>query len=129
MTYDEMMENINGDKYKPVYEEVPPILKVGHVFDREMSAAWNEQQVLDNNKVSQAVRMRNYEANSNASNLFMCDLKGYIKQDCDFSLTDEQINLIAERAYSEGHSSGYCEVVNKVDELTAFIEYFLNLGK
>lgn len=129
MTYDEMFENIENEKYKPVHEEVPPILKVGYVFDREMSVAWNEQQVLDNNKVSQAISMRNREAYGVACNLFKEDLKSYIKQDCVHLLSDKQVDLIYEKAYSEGHSGGYCEVLNETQELIEFIEDFINKGK
>lgn len=129
MTYDEMMENIKNEKYKPVHEEVPPILKVGYVFDREMSVAWNEQQVLDNNKVSQAISMRNWEAYSNASKLFMNDLMQYIKDDCVVPLNDLQADAMAGKAYSEGHSGGYYEVLNEAQELIAFVEDFVKLGK
>lgn len=61
------------------------------------------------------------ELNNNLEQSFKRDVKAYIKESLTLHVNDTQLDIIFNKAWENGHSDGYMEVFNEVEELLEFL--------
>lgn len=59
--------------------------------------------------------------NKELEQIFKKDVKAYIRNSLTLHVNDKQMDIIFSKAWEAGHSSGYMEVFNEVEELLEFI--------
>ena len=119
-------------EYKPKYpnEERPKVLPLGYITDRTKSVIWNEEQVLASKNAERAYRAKRTRCENEAYNRFYDAVSEAIMEDLDVKgPTQAQVGVIFSRAYADGHSSGYYEVITHAQELVEFINDFLEKAK
>lgn len=119
-------DNIVKGDYKGNRVEVPRVLPDGYVTDENQSVAWNREQVVKSREARNAAFQANQVAEAEARKMFTTDLEEYIAEELGPRVNKRQVEILAEKAYSDGHSAGYHGVLAEADELLTFITDFLN---
>jgi hypothetical protein len=128
ITFSEMKEREKRGLYRVGYGDLtkPVELAVGYVTDENKSVKWNKEQV-DNSRAALKKYYRERSDNGKAVlDLFMEDLKNAICS-ADTRIQRDQAQVIADRAYSESHSSGLHYVIETSMDLTQFTTDILDL--
>ena len=115
-------------EYKPKYpnEERPTVLPLGYITDRTKSVIWNEEQVEASKKAEKAYRAKRTRCENEAYDRFRSDLAESIMEDLNVKgPTQAQVSVIISKAYEDGHSYGYHEVITHAEELVELINDFL----
>ena len=130
MDFGTMMDLEREGKYKTKYPEGerPVVLPLGHITDRTQTVIWNEEQVQASKRALIAYHAKRTKAQNKAYAIFRKDLVESIKEDLDINgkvLTNAQLGIIISKAYEDGHSDGYYQVIQEAEDLTSLIRDFL----
>lgn len=104
----------------PYYNESS--FKEGHVFDENQSVKWNREQVAIRNKEILEMKSASRKFNS-----LVCEMiEDVIKTEVfEYeNLTQEAKDFLFYKAYEDGHSGGYYEVKNKLEEYLDLVTDF-----
>lgn len=105
----------NGEFENKVPYPNTSFLKEGDVFDEEKSVRWNKEQVTIYNDGIKNQRKEYKRGETEAHKLFTNSLISAIMNDTGLSL--EKAEIIYEKAYSDGHSGGYEDIISYAVEL------------
>lgn len=110
-------------KYKTKYPEGerPTVLPLGYITDRTQSVIWNEEQVQASKRALSAYHAKRTKAENKAYALFRKDLVECIKEGLSEGgkvPTNAQVSIIISKAYEDGHSYGYYQVIQEAEDLS-----------
>jgi len=111
MNYDELHKKINAGEYSstlfyPPYRKGKEERKRYLEPDTASKKDWNQ----DTHRLVQ---------------MFKADLKNYAETELGKPLTDTQLEVIWNKAWEDGHSSGYNEVLIYADEIIDVVKAFV----
>lgn len=108
------------------YKKNHPMLCKGTILDYDKSVNWNRDEVAQRNLVIQsqlsAYRYRLSEETCKVIGVFL----DYIKDEYQFS--EDLAKLIYGKAYEDGHSAGYYEVLHYINEYSEFAQKCIELS-
>lgn len=125
MDYNDISSNIYEGVYSPK-AKFPKTIKYqdDYIIDENKSVKWNREEVEKLNK-DRTVKLKEYRlAQSKSENRFIKDLELYIINN---GFNEKQANLIAQRAWDEGHSGGLHEVLVEAEDLIEFAVEIVDL--
>ena len=109
MYYDELHNKIMGDEYD---SKLPfPLYKKSRT----------EQEIVDDQVMIKAWR----EDEKRLHRIFKDDLRKYIETDVGKPITDKQFDAIFNKAWDDGHASGYSEVLIYTSDIVDVIATFI----
>ena len=110
----ELNEALRNGYYDTEYVR-PKFLSEGTVIDEEKSVRWNREEVERRNKVMrERVEGNRRERREKERQQNEDIIRAYAN---DSGLTEEQVGKIYSYAYTQYHSSGINEVINRLNEL------------
>lgn len=110
----ELNEALRNGHYDTVYIR-PEFLREGTVIDEEKSVRWNREEVERRNKVMrEKIEENRRERREKGRQQNEDIIRAYAN---DSGLTEEQVGKIYSYAYTQYHSSGINEVINRLNEL------------
>lgn len=121
-------EDVQDMEHKGEFKNKVPcltvtLLKDGYIFDEEQSVKWNREQVEAHN--TDIKRQKDdYSSGEMKAHAFFADcLKAAITHET--GLTLEKAEVIYQKAYADGHSGGYQNVIAYASELCDFVSDIL----
>lgn len=124
MTFDELNVNIANGAYEPHYENPPAALSLTHVEDETKSVIWNREFVRARNAKRALVQAQNRENENEVYRRFTEDLITAAMN--EYGMSRKEASVVASKAYEEGHSAGYGEVLSCAQDLCGFWEDMCN---
>lgn len=120
LTFDDMyqMERDGEFENKVPYPKTAPVLAV-HTFDENQSVRWNREKAEAHNAEIKNQHDAYKKGVGEAFNFFYDCLVAAIMQDT--GLVKEKSQKIYNKAYEDGHSGGFSEVISHASELCDFV--------
>ena len=105
-----------GYSFKPDETEFPKV-RAGQVIDEEKSVRWNREEVERRINARKEEEKRLQQHYYEVRNSYLDDIKKALMRDYRRSITsDKEFSILWAKAYENGHSCGYREVVNYFEE-------------
>lgn len=120
MDFETIYQHINSGMYQAKYEPLPKKLPPGHIEDTNKSVRWNQEFVQQKAQERINIEKHNQTVSQAAQKLFSEHLILAIQDACPAS--KRQAHLLYEKAWEDGHSYGYTEVVNHACELSSLFK-------
>jgi hypothetical protein len=120
MCFDNVYEMIsNGDFENKMEYPKSSSYRDNHVFDENQTVKWNKEKVISENEKLKQRKMDYHNESYRLSNYFHeCVVKAIIE---DTKLQQDKAEIIFTKAYDDGHSEGYRNVVSEACDLCDFI--------
>ena len=119
--------NRNEEKYcvsKPFPRKEPNVID-GYITDENKSVKWNKEQVERNKQIYNQKIQEYRDEENRIYEMFVKDIE--IEASLYTDLNKQQIDLLLNKAWEEGHSEGYLEVINIMEELLTLVTDVLKL--
>jgi DNA replicative helicase MCM subunit Mcm2 (Cdc46/Mcm family) len=91
-------------------------MKEGTIIDEEMSVRWNKEQVAKNNEGYNKELVEKQKEKNKLRDDVLQDIYAKIVDEVGYNLTNEKARAIWDKAYADGHSCGFSEILIYLDE-------------
>jgi TPR repeat protein len=124
MDFQEIKDRVNSGAYETkISYNTSARLAEDAVIDENQTVVWNRRMVKEHNDKI-IMYHKEYQADQNRlANQFSIDLISAIAE--DLSITPEKAQHIYSKAYADGHSDGYYNVVIHAEELCDMVSQIL----
>lgn len=123
MTYEELYSRISNGAYNVDWGAFPPVpnrLSANTIIDENQTVVWNRAQVDKHNEARAAIMQERRQAEIAMEAKFAADAKafaaGALQMHCP-----KILSLVYDRAYEQGHSGGYAEVLSCLQDICSFV--------
>lgn len=117
-----ILEKINRKAYDSQVKYPSGKFSENHIFDEDKSVRWNREEVerQNNNRLAQIKAYRESEAQGEKD--FRDDVIQYLLENYRINKNQKIAERIFSKAYDDGHSGGYGEVLTHAEEIADLIE-------